>query len=145
MSDSRQRMITTPPAMATISQDDIREALRACFHSLPFNTPVDIVSLGLVESISLSPDPEAPGAGIPGVPPRQSLDVLLVPPTQDEDANAILLAQTQNRLAGIPNLSRIRVQLVEAPVWSTSRLTPEARRYLKLDPPAFPILNNRVR
>jgi metal-sulfur cluster biosynthetic enzyme len=127
------------------TDDDIREALRACFHSLPFNTPVDIVSLGLVESIHLEPDRDAPGAGIPGVPPRQSLTVTLIPPTQDEDANAILLAQTQNRLAGIPNLSRVNVHLVETPPWSPSRITREARLHLKLDPPAFPILNNRVR
>jgi metal-sulfur cluster biosynthetic enzyme len=127
------------------TDDDIREALRACFHSLPFNTPVDIVSLGLVESITLTPDSAAPGAGIPGVPPRQSLTVTLIPPTQDEDANAILLAQTQNRLAGIPNLSRVNVHLVESPTWSPSRINREARLYLKLDPPAFPILNHRVR
>jgi metal-sulfur cluster biosynthetic enzyme len=127
------------------TDDDIREALRACFHSLPFNSPVDIVSLGLVESITLVPDPDAPGAGIPGVPPRQSLTVTLIPPTQDEDANAILLAQTQNRLAGIPNLSRVNVHLVESPTWSPSRINREARLYLKLDPPAFPILNHRVR
>jgi metal-sulfur cluster biosynthetic enzyme len=127
------------------TEDSIREALCACFHSLPFNTPVDIVSLGLVESIALALDPDAPGAGIPGVPPRQSLSVTLVPPTPDEDANAILLAQTQNRLAGVPDLSRIDVHLIESPAWSTSRLTPEARVHLKLDPPAFPILNNRAR
>ncbi len=123
----------------------IREALRACFHSLPFNTPVDIVSLGLVESIHLALDLDAPGAGIPGVPPRQSLHVTLIAPTADEDANAILLAQTQNRLAGVPDLSRITVTLAESSAWSTSRLTPEARTHLKLDPPAFPILNSRVR
>jgi metal-sulfur cluster biosynthetic enzyme len=127
------------------TEDSIREALRACFHSLPFHTPVDIVSLGLIESIKLNLDPNAPGAGVPGVPPRQSLAVTLIPPTQDEDANAILLAQTQNRLAGIPNLSQITVRLSESPDWSPSRLSPEARRRLKLDPPAFPILNNRLR
>lgn len=125
--------------------DEIREALRACFHSLPFNTPVDIVSLGLVESITLALDPDAPGAGIPGVPPRQSLAITLIAPTPDEDANAILLAQTQNRLAGVPDLSRVDVMLAESPVWTTARLTAEARLHLKLDPPAFPILNNRVR
>ena len=127
------------------TEDDIREALRACFHSLPFNTPVDILSLGLVESVELLADPEAPGAGIAGVPPRQLLNVTLIPPTLDEDANAILLAQTRNRLAGIPNLSRITVALDEDSAWSTARLTAEARQRLKLDHPAFPILNNRVR
>jgi metal-sulfur cluster biosynthetic enzyme len=127
------------------TEDSIREALRACFHSLPFNTPVDIVTLGLVESVSLVPDLDAPGAGVPGVPPRQSLAVTLIAPTPDGDANAILLAQTQNRLAGIPNLSRIDVRLAESPVWTPARLSPAARLRLKLDPPVFPILNNRVR
>ena len=128
-----------------LTEADIREALRACFHSLPFHTALDIVSLGLVEEVSLSSDPDAPGAGIAGVPPRQSLHVTLLPPTADEDANAILLAQIQNRLAGIPDLSRILVSFASSPVWSPSRLTPEARLKLRFDPPAFPILNNRVR
>jgi metal-sulfur cluster biosynthetic enzyme len=127
------------------TEESIREALRACFHTLPFNTPLDIVSLGLVESITLAPDPNAPGAGIPGVPSRQSLAVTLIAPTDDEDANAILLAQTKNRLAGLPDLSRITVKLEQPSSWTTERLAPEARLHLKLDPPAFPILNNRVR
>jgi metal-sulfur cluster biosynthetic enzyme len=126
-----------------LTEEDIREALRACFHSLPFHTPVDVVSLGMVESITLQSDPDAPGAGIPGVPPRQSLAVTLIPPTADEDANAILLAQARNRLAGIPNLSRITLDLTDSADWSPARLTAEARRHLKLDPPPFAILNNR--
>jgi metal-sulfur cluster biosynthetic enzyme len=128
-----------------LTEDDIREALRACFHSLPFNTPVDIVTLGLVECVTLAPDPDAPGSGISGVPPRQSRSITLIPPTLDQDANAILLAQTQNRLAGIPNLSRTTIHLAETGTWSAARIAPEARLHLKLAPPAFPILNNRVR
>lgn len=127
------------------TEDNIREALRACFHSLPFNTPIDIVALGLVETISLACDPDAPGSGIPGVPPRQSLDLTLLAPTQDEDANAILLAQTRNRLAGLPDLSRIHIHLAVSPAWSVARVEAEARQHLKLDPPTFLILNHRVR
>jgi metal-sulfur cluster biosynthetic enzyme len=127
------------------TEEDIREALRACFHALPFNTPVDIVSLGLVERIDLTADPDAPGAGIPGVPPRQMLTVTLIAPTSDEDANSMLVAQTRNRLAGVPDLSHVAVILEEEPLWTTSRLAHDARLQLKLDPPAFPILNNRVR
>lgn len=124
---------------------DIREALRACFHGLPFDTPVDIVSLGLVEAVTLTPDPEAPGSGIPGVPPRQSLAVTLIAPTANEDANALLLAQAQNCLAGIPDLSRVTVRLAEDPLWTPSRISSEARVHLHLDPPPFPILNRRLR
>jgi metal-sulfur cluster biosynthetic enzyme len=127
-----------------LTELDILEALRACFDTQnPFHQPLNIVDLGLVESITLALDPDAPGAGIPGVPPRQSLVLTLIPSTPDEDASTILLAQIQNRLAGIPELSRISVRFLDKPTWSQSRITPEGRRLLKLEPPAFPILNNR--
>jgi metal-sulfur cluster biosynthetic enzyme len=102
-----------------LTEDDIREALRACFDPTHKR---NIVDLGLIRSIALTLDPEAPGAGIPGVPPRQSLTLQLTAPSSDEDANTILLAQIENRIAGVPNLSRWRITFV---------------------PPAFPILNNR--
>ena len=56
-----------------LSEQDIREALRACYDTHnPYGQPVNIVDLGLVEVIELSPDLDAPGAGIPGVPQRQA-------------------------------------------------------------------------
>ena len=127
-----------------LTDSDIREALRACFDTQnPYQQPVNIVDLGLIESIALALDPDAPGAGIPGVPPRQSLTLKLIPSTPDEDATTILKAQIQNRLAGIPELSRIAVHFLHQPTWTPTRITPAGRRLLKLDPPTFPILNNR--
>jgi metal-sulfur cluster biosynthetic enzyme len=128
-----------------LTEDDILDALRACFDTQnPYQKAVNIVDLGLVESISLTLDPEAPGAGVPGVPPRQSLTLAIIPSSSDEDASAILLAQIQNRLAGIPNLSRTTIQLRDQPIWTPARVTPQGRRLLQLDAPSFPILNNRV-
>jgi len=126
-----------------LSEADILEALRACFETHTYRQPVNIVDLGLVERIVLALDAEAPGAGIPGVPPRQSLGVTLIPASADDDANAMLLAQIENRLAGLPELSRIHVAFAESPVWTAARIAPAGRKLLKLDPPAFPILNNR--
>jgi metal-sulfur cluster biosynthetic enzyme len=127
-----------------LTELDIREALRACFDTQnSFQKPVNIVDLGLVESIALALDLDAPGAGIPGVPPRQSLTLTLIPCTPDEDATTILLAQIQNRLAGIPELSRVDIRFLDHPTWTPARITPEGRHLLKLDPPTFPILNNR--
>jgi len=130
-----------------LTEHEIREALRACFDaSNPFKRPLNIVDLGLVESITLDNDNDAPGAGIPGVPTRQTLALTLIPTSSDEshdDANAILVAQIQNRLAGLPELSRTSVQLLDTPTWTPSRISPKLRKTLKLDPPAFPILNNR--
>jgi metal-sulfur cluster biosynthetic enzyme len=127
-----------------LTEPDIREALRACFDTQnPYRQPINVLDLGLVESIALALDLDAPGAGIPGVPPRQSLTLTLIPSTPDEDATTILLAQIQNRLAGIPDLSRIDVHFLGQPTWTPARITPEGRRFLKLDPPTFGILNNR--
>lgn len=127
----------------------ILETLRACFTAYPpapaaNGKPFDIVSLGLVESITLAPDPEAPGTGIAGVPPRQSLEVTITPASSDEDANAILLAQIENCLAGLPEISRRTVRLLASPVWTPARIAPDLRRRLLLDPPQFPILNQRL-
>jgi metal-sulfur cluster biosynthetic enzyme len=124
-----------------LTEADIREALRACYDSPPqFRRPVNIVDLGMVESIALTVDPDAPGAGIAGVPPPQALVITLVPASPDEDSQTQLRAQILNRLAGIPGLSAASVHFAAEPLWSTARITAEGRRLLALD---FPILNNR--
>ena len=125
-----------------LTEDHIRDALRVCYDP---EIPLNIVDLGCVHSIRLAADPNAPGAGIPGVPARQSLLLNLISATADEDRQAQLLAVVENRLAGMPKLSRITVALVDDPVWNPAAITPEGRRLLKLDQPQFPILNNRVR
>ncbi len=101
-----------------LSEDDIRNALRACFDPA---LKLNIVDLGLVRSITLTPDLDAPGANIPGVPPRQFLTLTLTW-QPDEDATTIMVAQARNLLAGIPDLSRTEI---------------------KLAPPAFPIFKTR--
>ena len=132
-----------------LNEQDIREALKACFDSSnPYGRPLNIVDLGLIESISLSIDREAPGHGIPGVPSRQCLTLALIPCSatdENEDARAMLLAQIENRLAGLPELSRTAARFVDQPAWTPDRIAPAFRRLLKLEQPAFPILNNRLR
>ncbi len=124
-----------------LTEADIREALRACYDaSNLYRKPVNIVDLGLIEDIALSVDPDAPGAGISGVPARQALALTLLAPSQDEDAQAQLRAQILNRLAGIPKIWRAEVRFAAEPAWTPARISPEGRRLLALD---FPILNNR--
>ncbi len=125
------------------SEDQVREALRDCYDTAnPYGQPVNIVDLGLVETISLALDEDAPGAGIPGVAPRYKLRVTLVPCTADEDSQTILGAQIINRLAGIPELSGAEIAFADTPAWTPSRITASGRHLLKLNR-AFPILNNR--
>ena len=123
--------------------DQVREALRDCYDTAnPYQQPVNIVDLGLVEAISLAQDDEAPGAGIPGVAPKYRLSLTLLACTADEDARTLLGAQIANRLAGLPQLSGSAIHFADAPAWTPARITVAGRHLLKLDR-AFPILNNR--
>ena len=127
-----------------LSEDDIREALRACYDTHnPYGQPVNIVDLGLVETIELAPEPDAPGAGISGVPQRQRLHLSLISSKPDEDAQAQLSAQISNRLAGLPELWRTTIHFAAEPAWTPARISPQGRALLKLDAAPFPILNNR--
>ncbi len=135
-----------------LTEADIREALRACYTSC-LGRSINIVDLGLLESIALVPDPEAPGAGIPGVPPKFRLTLTLIASTPDTstpdactpdpDALIQLSAQIQNRLAGLPTLTSTTIRFADSPIWTRDRITPQGRALLKLDAVHFPILNNR--
>ncbi len=117
-------------ASTTAMEQTIQAALRDCYDP---TLPCNIVDLGLVESITLTPDPEAPGATIPGVPPKFRATITLTPTTQDEAANAQLAAQIQNRLAGLETILHTEVTLLDQPTWTPQRITPAGRRLLGLE------------
>lgn len=98
---------------------DLLQALRDCYDPILRR---NIVDLNLVRSAYLEIDNEAPGASIAGVPPRYCAHITLVSPTSDDTSNAQLLAQVQNRLLGMQQISHADVRLL---------------------PPAFTILNAR--
>ena len=64
---------------------------------------------------------------------------------RDEGLDAQLAAVVRNRLAGLPEVSRIAVKVAEERAWTPALITAAGRRTLGLDWPQFPILNNRVR
>ena len=117
-------------ASTTATEETIRAALRDCYDP---TLPCNIVDLGVVESITLTPDPEAPGATIPGVPQKFRVTITLTPTTQDEAANAQLAAQIQNRLAGLETILHTEVTLLDQPTWTPQRITPAGRRILGLE------------
>jgi metal-sulfur cluster biosynthetic enzyme len=125
-----------------LTQADIRDALRACYASTADKRTLNIVDFGLVESIQLTIDPEAPGVGISGVPAKHRLALTLLAPSDDQDVQAQLSAQIANCLAGLPEVSRTLISFATTPQWTPARISPEGRRLLQLD---FPILNNRIR
>jgi metal-sulfur cluster biosynthetic enzyme len=114
----------------TLTEADILAALRDCYDP---EIPLNIVDLGLVHSIAIAPDPDAPGAGIPGVPPRYRVRIALTlaqiadsPDSEDTP----LIAQIQNRLAAFETITRTEVTLLTEPAWNPGRITPAGRARL---------------
>jgi hypothetical protein len=89
---------------------DLHHLLRDCYTSGHRN----IVDAGLIKAATLTPDTTAPGATIPGVPPRHIAHITLYAPGTDEAANAQLVAQIENRLLGVESISRVKVTLLPA-------------------------------
>ncbi len=95
----------------TYPQPDLLQALSECF------VPAlrrDVVAANLVRSATLQPDTEAPGSGIPGVPPRYLAHIVLTAPGIDDAINAQVLAAVENRLLGLPQISRVDIVLKPA-------------------------------
>jgi len=113
-----------------LTEAEVLTALRDCYDP---ELPCNIVDLGLVRAIAITPDTDAPGAGIPGVPERHRvhIDVILTNPTEASEAQT--LAQIGNRLAGMEGVSRTTVTVLSAPKWTPNTITPEGRRILGLE------------
>jgi metal-sulfur cluster biosynthetic enzyme len=113
-----------------LTETQIRTALRDCYDP---TLPCNIVDLGLILSIQITPDLNAPGANIPGVPPKYLIQIEITPTQADEAANAQLQAQIINRLAGLEAVSRTTVILLDHPLWTPLNITPAGRKTLGLD------------
>ncbi|MGA7158010.1 MAG: DUF59 domain-containing protein [Acidobacteriaceae bacterium] len=97
---------------------DLLTLLRDCYTP----TGANIVAANLVRSAHLTPDPDAPGGAVAevqgyavaGLPPRFIAAITLHAPSTDEAATAQLSAQVENRLLGLPSISRVEITLLPA-------------------------------
>jgi metal-sulfur cluster biosynthetic enzyme len=113
-----------------LTKADILTALRDCYDP---TLPCNIVDLGLIQSIAITRDLEAPGSNIPGVPHKHKIQIEITPTQNDEASNAQLQAQIVNRLAGFETISQTTVTLLHQPAWTPQRITPAGRKILGLD------------
>jgi metal-sulfur cluster biosynthetic enzyme len=111
----------------TLTEAEVLAALRDCYDP---EIPLNIVDLGLVDSIAIAPDRDAPGAGIPGVPPRHRVRIALILAQIVSPEDTPLIAQIQNRLAAFETISRTEVTLLREPAWTPGRISPEGRARL---------------
>jgi metal-sulfur cluster biosynthetic enzyme len=135
---------STPPGQLT--KAEILAALRDCYDP---EIPLNIVDLGLVHSVSIVPDPDAPGAGIPGVPPRHRVKIALTLAQIADPEDTPLIAQIQNRLAAFETISRTEVTLLREPAWNPGRISPEGRarlaNHLTSNQPANALVQIQIR
>ncbi len=95
--------------------------------------PCNIVDLGLVYTVAVEVDLEAPGAGIPGVPVKHKVKIGLTLTSKGCPAHTQITAQIEGRLSAFQEISRTDVELVWKPAWNPSRISPEGRNLLGID------------
>jgi len=87
-----------------LSEAEILNALRDCFDT---EVKLNLVDLGLIYSVSTGPDPDSTPAW-----PRQWVKVTMTLTTPQCPASGLIFEQVNNRLAGIPDISKVEVDLV---------------------------------
>ena len=97
-----------------LSEDDILTALRDCFDP---EVKLNLVDLGLIYGVATGPDADSTPAW-----PRQWVKVTMTLTTPQCPASG--------RLAGIPDISRVEVELVWEPKWTPHRISEAGRQQL---------------
>jgi hypothetical protein len=92
-----------------MTEADLLDALRDCYSP---GTGTNILAANLVRAATVARDDQAPGSGIPGVPPRYIASISLIAPGSDEGLTGQLVAQIYNRLAGMEQISRTDIKLL---------------------------------
>ncbi|HEV2273802.1 MAG TPA: metal-sulfur cluster assembly factor [Acidobacteriaceae bacterium] len=107
-----------------ITEQDVLNALMDCYDP---ELPVNIVDLGLVYAVRITPDENSTEAF-----PRQRVEVDVTMTTQACPSHGIILERVQNRLAGVAEISDAAVNLVWEPAWTPNRISQQARERLGL-------------
>ena len=107
-----------------LTETDILTALHDCFDP---EVKLNLVDLGLIYAVGLESDPDSTPKW-----PRQRLKVKMTLTSPRSPASAQVLEQVQNRLATMPELSKVDVELVWEPKWTPHRISPAGRQQLGL-------------
>ncbi len=105
-----------------LAEDDVLTALRDCFDP---EVKLNLVDLGLIYGVEIAPDADSTPAW-----PRQCVRVTMTLTTPHCPASRLILEQVHNRLAGIPDIGKVHVDLVWEPKWTPHRISDAGRRQL---------------
>ncbi len=105
-----------------LTEDQILNALRDCYDP---EVKLNLVDLGLIYGVTTGPDPDSTPAW-----PRQWVKVTMTLTTQQCPASGLIFEQVNNRLAGVPDISKVEVDLVWEPKWTPHRISAAGRKQL---------------
>jgi metal-sulfur cluster biosynthetic enzyme len=105
-----------------LSEHEILTALRDCYDP---EVKLNLVDLGLIYGIATGPDPASTPAW-----PRQWVKITMTLTTRQCPASGLIFEQVNNRLAGIPDISNVEVDLVWEPKWTAHRISEAGRKQL---------------
>jgi len=108
-----------PAGLQTLCEDSVREMLKGVKDPELF---VNIVDLGLIYGVTLSPAADAPG--------KQHVTVDMTMTSPACPAGPQLIADTKRAVGGHADVSAVEVRIVMDPPWTPDRMTDAARDQL---------------
>ncbi len=110
--------------MPPVTEQDVLSALRSCYDP---EIPVNIVDLGLIYKVALTP--VADGSEIP----KQDVAVDMTLTAQGCPEHVNISAQVKSRLEQLAGIRDVTVNVVWTPPWTPERLSADARKQLGIE------------
>lgn len=104
-----------------LTKEAVLSALRSCQDP---EIPLNIVDLGLVYGVELSPSPVCAD--------KCDVAVRITLTSPGCPMSHTISNDVHRRLLDLPEVSHARVDIVWEPLWSPERISPEGRRHLQL-------------
>jgi probable FeS assembly SUF system protein SufT len=107
---------STEPLKGEELEKEVWERLKTCYDP---EIPVNIVDLGLIYNMAISPAADG-----------NRVDVKMTLTAQGCGMGGSIAADAQNKLLGIPGVTEADVQVVWDPPWTPEKISPEGRTLL---------------
>jgi len=110
-----------------ITEEQVKTALMECYDP---EIPVNIVDLGLIYTVNITPDESSAGLG---AEPLHDINIDMTMTSPGCPSHVQITEQVKHRLMQMPGVKSIHVNLVWEPAWSPERLSQAARQQLQID------------
>lgn len=109
-----------PTSVGPVTESTVWETLRTCFDP---EIPVNIVDLGLIYDMRLSPGPKN----------GSRVDIKMTLTAAGCGMGPSIAADAQRKLVAVPGITEANVEIVWDPRWHPSMISPEGRKKLGIE------------